>query len=175
MNDFDLPLKFIRDGEHYVAVVEEGILRAERYVKIATANVKEIRIRRNGTYVSILRVFEELVEGGVSVRILHGATPSRKFSMELEGSPSLARSENFEMMFCPRSHLKLVLADGRFLYSGSANLTGAGLGVKKAGRRNFETGFVSEDPQIIALHERVFDHIWSTSPCEECERRGYCE
>lgn len=175
MTSNDHPLRFITDDEHYEEVVEGGILRAETSVKIATANVKEIRIRRRGRYDSILRAFEEMVERGVSIRILHGAPPSRRFTEEVEASPTLAKSERFEMMFCPRAHLKIVVVDGRFLYAGSANFTGAGLGVKKNERRNFEAGFITRDPDIVRMHEKVFDHIWTTSPCKECERRGYCE
>jgi phosphatidylserine/phosphatidylglycerophosphate/cardiolipin synthase-like enzyme len=169
------PIRFIRDDEHYGAVLEEGMLRAERSIKIATANVKEIRVRRGKRFVSILRAFEEMVERGVSIRILHGAAPSRRFRAELEASPILASNERFEMLFCPRAHLKMVLVDGRFLYVGSANFTGAGLGVKKKERRNFELGFTSSDPETIRWHESIFETIWSNALCETCDRKEYCE
>ncbi len=168
-------LRFIRDEEHYEAVVEEGILRAERSIKIATANVKEIRVRRGRRFVSILRPFEEMVERDVSIRILHGAAPSRRFVAELGASPILASNERFEMLFCPRAHLKMVLVDGRFLYAGSANFTGAGIGVKKKERRNLEIGFTTRDPAIIRAHEAIFDSIWSNALCETCDRKEYCE
>jgi len=173
--DDGAPLRFLRDQELYESVVEERILGAEKSVDIATANVKEIRVRRRGKFVSIVRIFEEMIGRGVSIRILHGAPPSRRFHEEVEASAELARCDRFEMMYCPRSHWKAVIADGRFVYAGSANLTGAGLGVKKAERRNFETGFVSSDPTIVAWHAAVFDRIWSTSLCEACERREFCE
>ena len=168
-------LRFIRDEEHYALVVEEGILAAERSIRIATANVKEIRVRRRGRYASILRPFEEMVERGVSIRILHGAAPSVRFRRELEASPVLSSHERFEMLFCPRTHLKMVLVDGSFLYAGSANFTGAGIGVKKAERRNFEIGFVSRDPAVVAHHQAIFDAIWAATLCETCGRREYCE
>ena len=169
------PIRFLRDEELYASVVEAGILAARKSVKIATANAKEIRVRRREKYVSIVRVFEEMVGRGVSIRILHGAPPSRRFREEIEASGELARCERFEMMFCPRSHRKAVLVDGAFVYAGSANLTGAGLGVKKAERRNFETGFASTDPAIVAWHEETFDRIWSTALCDDCERKEFCE
>ena len=142
---------------------------------LATANVKEIRVRRRGKYVSVLRAFEELVGRGVSIRILHGAAPSKRFTAELEASAALARTDHFEMMYCPRAHLKMVVVDGSFLYAGSANLTGAGIGVKKPERRNFEIGFTSVDPAVVEHHEKIFDTIWSTALCEDCGRRDYCE
>ncbi|MFH1682098.1 MAG: phospholipase D family protein [Candidatus Eisenbacteria bacterium] len=169
------PIRFIRDDEHYRIVIEEGILRAEASVRIATANVKEIRFRKGKRYVSIVRAFEEMAERGVSIRILHGAAPSSRFHEEIEESPALSSSERFEMLFCPRAHLKMVLVDRTFLYAGSANLTGAGLGVKKAERRNFEIGFTTADPEIIRHHETIFETIWSGAHCDSCDRREYCE
>jgi len=169
------PFRFIRDEEHYPAVLEEEILAARSYVKIATANVKEIRVLRGGKYRSILRSFEEMVERGVSIRILHGARPSERFRDGLSESRTLSRNERFEMMYCPRAHLKMTVVDSRFLYVGSANLTGAGLGVKKAERRNFETGFATGDETIVAEQEAVFDRIWSGAHCGDCGRKEFCE
>jgi len=73
---------------------------------------------------------------------------------------------------CRRPAFSLI---DRAFYAESTNLTGAALGVKKAERRSFETGFVSTDPSIVAWHEETFDRIWSTSLCESCERREFCE
>jgi phosphatidylserine/phosphatidylglycerophosphate/cardiolipin synthase-like enzyme len=169
------PIRFIRDDEHYATVVEEGILAARESVRIATANVKEIRIRKGKRYVSIVRAFEEMAERGVSIRILHGAPPSRRFREEIGGSPVLSSSERFEMLFCPRAHLKMVLVDAAFLYAGSANFTGAGIGVKKPERRNFEIGFATSDPATVRLHASIFEEIWSGALCDSCGRREYCE
>lgn len=168
------PIRFLRDEEHYSIVVEEGMLAAQESVRIATANVKEIRIRKGKRYVSIVRAFEEMAERGVSIRILHGAPPSRRFREEIDASGVLSSSERFEMLFCPRAHLKMVLVDGAFLYAGSANFTGAGLGVKKPERRNFEIGFATKDPAIVRLHASIFDEIWSGAFCDSCGRREYC-
>ena len=42
------------------------------------------------------------------------------------------------------------------MYLGSANLTGAGLGAKADGRRNFEMGIWTESPALIdAVHRAV--------------------
>ena len=48
-----------------------------------------------------------------------------------------------EMILCPRAHFKSVIVDGKIAYSGSANLTGAGLGAKGKDRRNFEGGILT--------------------------------
>ena len=53
------------------------------------------------------------------------------------------------------------MVDGAFLYLGSANWTGAGLGAKGAGRRNFELGFVTADDQLLDRVQFIYDGIWS--------------
>lgn len=78
------------------------------------------------------------------------------------------------MRMCPRVHLKLVAIDGRHLYLGSANFTGAGLGAKGDGRRNFEMGIVTDDDVLLDGAQARFDAIWSGRECKGCRLRGVC-
>lgn len=165
----------IRNEEHYRIVVEEGILKAAVSVRIATANVKNLHVLQGKRARSILLRFEEMVDRGVSIRILHGAPPSRPFQEALEKSTSLQRNERFEMMLCPRNHMKIVLVDDAFLYAGSANFTGAGLGAKKPERRNFEAGFFTHDSSLVNYYGNLFNGIWEGSHCGACGRRDHCE
>ncbi len=169
-----LPVRIITDDEHYSIVIEEQVLHAEQSIVIATANVKDLHVKRRGRYRSILVEFQALVERGVSIRILHGAPPSRPFLESLEKRPGLSTNSRFEMMYCPRTHFKMVLVDGGFLYVGSANFTGAGLGVKNRTRRNHEAGIVTRQPDLIRTYADYFETIWSTSLCEGCGRRDVC-
>lgn len=41
-------------------------------------------------------------------------------------------------MLCPRAHFKMIILDFESAYIGSANLTGAGIGMKSSNHRNFE-------------------------------------
>lgn len=146
---------------------------------VATANVKELRIeynargRRGATYVSILHLFDELAARGVELRLLHAAKPSRAFVAALASLPRL-RSRGFAMRCCPRVHLKIVAVDGAQLYIGSANLTGAGLGAKGEGRRNFEMGIVTDDEILLDTAQERFDRIWSGAECRGCKLRAVC-
>ena len=169
------PFQIIQDEEHYTRVVEGGILRAKKYARIATANVKDLRVRRGKRYISIVSEFERLADRGVSIRILHSGRPSGPFRESLDSRPALARSPRFEMMYCPRSHMKMVIVDGDFLYTGSANLTGAGLGVKNPNRRNLEVGFITSDSAVIRSFEEIFDRSWNNELCEACAMKEYCE
>jgi phosphatidylserine/phosphatidylglycerophosphate/cardiolipin synthase-like enzyme len=79
-----------------------------------------------------------------------------------------------ELRQCPRNHLKLVIVDGRHLYFGSANWTGAGLGAKNDERRNFELGVLSQDERLLDVAQDTFDRIWRGAECSNCRMRGEC-
>jgi phosphatidylserine/phosphatidylglycerophosphate/cardiolipin synthase-like enzyme len=92
-------------------------------------------------------------------------------------APGAGRDERrgrFEMRLCPRVHLKAVIVDGGFLYLGSANWTGAGLGAKGVGRRNFELGVVTDDAPLLDDVQDLFDGIWRGSECGGCKLRDVC-
>ena len=57
---------------------------------------------------------------------------------------------------------------------GSANLTGAGMGMKSSNRRNFEAGILSSDPAILNAAIEEFDKVWRGSECRKCQRKQYC-
>ena len=78
------------------------------------------------------------------------------------------------MRRCPRTHFKAAIVDGQRLYLGSANLTGAGLGAKSAGRRNFEVGLVTDDPALVDAVADLFEAIWSGAMCKRCQRQNFC-
>jgi phosphatidylserine/phosphatidylglycerophosphate/cardiolipin synthase-like enzyme len=110
---------------------------------------------------------------GVEIRILHGALPSRPFRASLARQTRMDASR-FELRHCPRVHLKLVVVDGASLYLGSANFTGAGLGAKNDGRRNFELGLMTDDDVLLDAAQLRFDRIWSGRECGACRLRSSC-
>ena len=57
---------------------------------------------------------------------------------------------------------------------GSANLTGAGVGMKAETTRNFEAGILTDDPQIVEQAMNQFDEVWMGKHCKTCKRREYC-
>ncbi|HQP39016.1 MAG TPA: phospholipase D-like domain-containing protein, partial [Polyangiaceae bacterium] len=75
---------------------------------------------------------------------------------------------------CPRVHQKIVAVDGKLLYLGSANLTGAGLGAKGEGRRNFELGIVTDDDLMLDAAQGGMDDIWRGRHCGTCRLRSQC-
>lgn len=174
-------LKLIRDRDHYDVLVQRVMAKARVSLWIATANVKELRIeapvgsraRARGRYVSLLDLFADLSARGVELRLLHAGVPSRAFRAELERHDKLAAGA-LEMRCCPRVHLKMIAVDGSSLYLGSANLTGAGLGAKGEGRRNFEVGVLLDDDVMLDEMQGVFDRIWTGKECRGCRVRDVC-
>jgi phosphatidylserine/phosphatidylglycerophosphate/cardiolipin synthase-like enzyme len=79
-----------------------------------------------------------------------------------------------EKILCPRVHLKSVIIDGEVAYTGSANLTGAGMGAKGPNKRNFEAGLLIKDRNLVGKIMEQFDDIWRGSFCADCKRKKYC-
>ena len=165
--------EYVDGGDLHERVIREGILKAGQSVWIATANLKDLHVRSDGRYVSLVRILGELSEEGVEVKILHSGNPSGPFLR----SYSVTRSHGGEFIHlkrCPRSHLKAVIVDSRKLYLGSANLTGAGLGAQSEERRNFEIGIVTEDRSAVREVMELFRLIWDGEFCPECGQRKHC-
>jgi len=171
----------IADRAHYDEVIQAQVTNARVSLWIATANLKELhleapvgtRARARGRYVSILETFETLADRGVELRILHGGLPSGPFRAELARRKRLTRGP-LQMRRCPRVHLKMIAVDGRALYLGSANFTGAGLGAKGDGRRNFEMGILTDDEAFLDESQARYERIWSGAECGGCAIRALC-
>jgi phosphatidylserine/phosphatidylglycerophosphate/cardiolipin synthase-like enzyme len=185
-----IDLRFVSGLGHYETVIR-AVREARTSVWIATANLKGLMVedtrwssrqRRGRTaYRSIVDIFADLATAGVELRLLHASPASRAFREEMARHPHLSRPAKvraarggFEMRLCPRVHLKAVMVDGAFLYLGSANFTGAGLGAKGAGRRNFELGFVTDDALLLDEVQELFDRIWRGTECAACKLRDVC-
>ena len=177
-------LQFLGGRGHYDAVVQ-AVMEARRSVWIATANLKELmvedtravpgraRTAARRRYRSVLDGFAELAGRGVELRILHAAPPSRAFRAAFDRHARLYRG-GLELRLCPRLHFKAVIVDGGLLYLGSANWTGAGLGAKGTGRRNFELGLVTRDDAMLDQVQHLYDRVWRGAECRDCKVRDLC-
>ncbi|MGC4093901.1 MAG: phospholipase D family protein [Polyangiaceae bacterium] len=174
-------VELILDRRHYDEIVQRALSEARVSIWIATANLKDIHVeapigsvaRARGRYVSITERFQSLSRAGVEIRILHGAVPSRPFRASLERRRERA-GKKLELRHCPRVHLKMIAVDGAYLYLGSANFTGAGLGARGEGKRNFEMGIATDDDVLLDSAQQRFDRIWSGRECGGCRLRSVC-
>ena len=174
-----IAMELIAGRGHYERVLA-AVLDAKVSVWIATANVKELMVegpaasaRKRDAYVSVLARLDELANNGVELRLLHAEIPSRPFRAELARRPRLLAGA-LALRRCPRVHLKAVIVDGAVLYLGSANWTGAGLGAKGSGRRNFELGFVTDDAPLLDQIQALYERIWTGGECAGCRLREDC-
>jgi phosphatidylserine/phosphatidylglycerophosphate/cardiolipin synthase-like enzyme len=166
---------------HYERVIA-AVLSARRSVWIATANLKELMVEpalrmpgRRPQYRSVLAAFDELAARGVELRILHASLPSRAFRDEFDRHRRLVRG-GLALRSCARVHLKTVIVDAELVYLGSANWTGAGLGAKGSGRRNFELGITTSDERVLDEVQALYDQIWRGAECATCKfRDDECE
>jgi phosphatidylserine/phosphatidylglycerophosphate/cardiolipin synthase-like enzyme len=177
-------LELIAGRSHYERVIR-AVLDAHTSVWIATANVKELMVEvgraapgrrrslRRASYGSVLAELDGLAARGVELRLLHAEIPSRPFREQLAQHPRLVAG-GLALRRCPRVHLKAVIVDGELLYLGSANWTGAGLGAKGSGRRNFELGIVTDDAPLLDQIQSIYERIWSGGECAGCKLRDEC-
>jgi phosphatidylserine/phosphatidylglycerophosphate/cardiolipin synthase-like enzyme len=160
------------DTDHFRAIVLDGICRAKVSIDILTADFKAMLVPDglSGRARSIIDVFRSLAQKGVEVRLLHAGVPSSPALAELKAK----LPNRLTIRRCPRLHSKAVIVDAKTLYVGSANLTGAGLGAKSDGRRNFEMGIWTESPAMIDAVMEQFNALWEGVRCESCKRRDIC-
>lgn len=164
--------ELIFDERHFACVVLDGILQAKVSLDIATADFKAMLVRdgqrRNAP--SIVEILRRLADGGVEIRLLHAGTPSSAALAELKRE----LPKHLIIRRCPRLHAKAVVIDCRVMYLGSANLTGAGLGAKADGKRNFEWGIWTSSSCMIDSVLEQFNALWEGHRCESCRRKEIC-
>ena len=71
-------------------------------------------------------------------------------------------------------HFKLIVFDCTEAYIGSANLTGAGMGMKGDTTRNFEAGILTDEPALVDAAAEHIDSIWRGYHCAKCRRKSFC-
>ncbi len=119
-----------------------------------------------------LALIAQLIRRGVEVRLIHAKEPGPNFREDFDKYPVLY--DRLERVLCPRVHFKMLVFDCKEVYIGSANLTGAGIGMKVETTRNFEAGILTDDPEIVEQAMNQFDEVWIGKHCKSCKRRDFC-
>ncbi len=166
-----MSIEFITNEQLYKQVIEP-VAGATSFVWIGTADIKDLHVHFKGKVQSFLSVLDSLVKRKVAVRLLHAKEPGDNFRKSFDKYPMLW--DSMERQLCPRIHFKHIIIDGKFAYSGSANLTGAGLGIKSENTRNFESGFITTDPETVRAIMNQFDEVWIGKYCKNCKRKDFC-
>lgn len=163
--------KYIQNEEHYSEVISR-IAKVRETLWIGTADIKDVYIKQNGVVQPLLSQLAELLQKGVDVRLIHAKEPGPNFREDFDRYKIL--TTDLERVMCPRVHFKIIIFDLEMAYIGSANLTGAGLGMKSSLRRNFEAGILTTDPELVRAAIEQFDTIWMGAFCKKCGREDFC-
>ncbi|PLX08834.1 MAG: phospholipase [Marinilabiliales bacterium] len=163
---------FVKDQDLYKKVIET-ISKAKNFVWIGTADIKDLHVHYKGKVISFLEVLDQLAKNKIEIRLLHAKDPGENFRRSFDKFPTLWKS--MERQLCPRVHFKIIIIDGKLAYAGSANLTGAGLGIKSENTRNFENGFITDDIDLLEQIMNQFDEVWMGKFCNLCKRKDYCK
>ena len=122
--------------------------------------------------VPFLSILDKLLKRGVEVRLLHAKEPGENFREDFDKYPGLWTK--LERKLCPRVHFKIMIFDCAVAYIGSANLTGAGIGMKGEGNRNFEAGILTDEPSLVDAAADHLDSVWQGNHCAKCKRKDFC-
>ena len=164
-------IKYISDEAHYNEVLSR-VASVKTSLWIVTADIKDLYVKTGPIQTPFLGILAKLIERGVNVRLIHAKEPGPIFREEFDRYPVLAT--RLERALCPRVHFKILVFDGTVVYVGSANLTGAGIGMKGVSRRNFEAGILTDSPELVQAAMNQFDSVWAGFRCKGCGRRKFC-
>lgn len=167
-------LQVIANEEIYQKVFLEIMPETKKFLWIGTADIKDLHVEDSGRMKPLLQILATMVKKGIEIRMIHAKEPGPRFREDFDRFPELYSTERFERVLCPRTHFKIMVFDGRIVYSGSANLTGAGMGARGIHKRNFETGFITDEPAIVDSIMRQFDQVFMGEFCEKCAHREIC-
>lgn len=164
-------LQYITNADHYNLVLSR-VAAVKQTLWIGTADIKDLHVKCGNDTIPFLGMLAQLIRKRVEVRLIHAKEPGPNFREDFDRYPVLATG--LERVLCPRVHFKMLVFDCQTVYIGSANLTGAGIGMKGSTTRNFEAGILTDDPNIVGAAISQFDDVWIGSHCQSCNRRKFC-
>ena len=162
---------YISNSSHNKEVLAR-VLNVKHMLWIGTADIKDLYVEVGKEKKTFLALIAHLIRRGVEVRLIHAKEPGPNFREDFDKYPVLY--DRLERVLCPRVHFKMLVFDGKEVYVGSANLTGAGIGMKTDFKRNFEAGILTDDPDIVEQAMNQFDEVWMGKFCKTCKRRDFC-
>ncbi len=163
--------QFISNYDHYKEVLSR-VQTVKQTLWIGTADIKDVYIEVGKEKKPFLALIAQLIRRGVDVRLIHAKEPGPNFREDFDRYPVLF--DRLERVLCPRVHFKMFVFDCKEVYIGSANLTGAGIGMKAETTRNFEAGILTDEPEIVEQAMNQFDDVWIGKHCKKCKRRDFC-
>ena len=150
-------IKYISNSDHYKEVIDR-IKKVKHTLWIGTADIKDLYVELGKDKKPFLALIAQLIRKGVEVRLIHAKEPGQAFREDFDKYPVLY--DRLERVLCPRVHFKIIVLACQMVYIGSANLTGAGIGMKADTTRNFEAGILTDDSKLVESAMNQFDEVW---------------
>ena len=164
-------LTYISNSSHYKEVLSR-VQSVKHTLWIGTADIKDLYVEVGKEKKPFLALIAQLIRRGVELRLIHAKEPGPNFREDFDKYP--VSYDCLERVLCPRVHFKILVFDGKEVYVGSANLTGAGIGMKTDNKRNFEAGILTDETEIVEQAMKQFDEVWIGKHCKSCKRREFC-
>ena len=157
-------LKYVSDSEHY-SIVFSKMTQVSKSLKITSCNLKNFTVHgidSNGKDVSVrfAEFLLDLCNRGVKVQIAC-MKPYWFFAYMHDNLPELENHPNFDLRQQNYMHMKVFIYDDEVAYIGSANLTGAALGLRANGKRNHEAGILVKGNDIFKAALDHFNRVWT--------------
>ena len=164
-------IQYIANERHYDKVIER-VNNVKKTLWIGTADIKDLYVMDGDKVKPLLKILSDKVKEGVEIRLIHAKEPGPNFRKDFDKYKNLI--DGVERVLCPRVHFKIIIFDLKTAYIGSANLTGAGLGMKGGNTRNFEAGILTTNKDLVQAAIDHFDSVWMGLYCKGCKRKDYC-
>lgn len=149
-------LTYISNSSHYKEVLSR-VQSLKHMLWIGTTDIKDLYVVMGKEKKPFLALIAQLIRRGVEVRLIHAKEPGPNFREDFDQYPVLY--DRLERVLCPRVHFKMLVFDGKEVYIGSANLTGASIGMKAETTRNFEAGLLTDDQEFLEQTMPQFDDV----------------
>ena len=143
-------------------------MKAQESIIIGTYNLQNIKIQQRNRNTSLSEVLIQKAKRNVKILICLAAFMRKSRFINTLRTHPVAHTHKLAIRFCRRMHFKTIIVDLKYAYIGTANISGAGIGLKSQQRRNFELGFVTRDIELIADVGTTFMEIFNGKYCDKC-------
>lgn len=156
-------VSYVADEEHYTQVFRR-MTEVENSLKIATGDIKNFNVsvesESGEETLRLCEFFLSLVERGVHVQVVC-MKPFGFYLYTKENCPQLLENPLFELRYNGHNHMKVFIFDDECAYIGSGNITGAAIGKRASGRRNYEAGMLLMGESMMQAPLHHFEKSWN--------------
>lgn len=147
----DTFFRYIKDAEHE-EIFRECLYSVKRSLYICTGDFMNIYIEGK----PLVSILNNLANNGIEIVVKC-----------MDSHHNDETEQDFKLIVCQRSHMKVFIFDEKILYMGSANITKAALTRNEESRKafNYEAGILTNDSDFI---EQALQHFHSVARIDEC-------